>query len=315
MGRAVPPRSHPCCAPSKSLRALPTRRSPLVRGSEADLVSIDGGMYRVGTDDGWGHPSDGEGPEVEVEVARFGISATAATNGEFARFIDATGHVTEAERAGWSFVFHSLVDRALIGVADRVVGAPWWCRIEGADWRRPHGPGSSVSGLEDHPVVHVSWYDAEAFASWNGARLPTEAEWEVAARGGLSGARYPWGDQLHPDGRTMCNIFEGDFPHQPSPQAEYVATAPVTAYPANGKGLHNTVGNVWEWTADWFWRDRRKGPEVAMSGLEVSPGRVIKGGSYLCHDSYCNRYRVAARSWNSPDSTTGNTGFRIAGDL
>lgn len=255
----------------------------------------------MGTDDRVGHPADGESPAREVWVEPFEIDAFAVDNARFEVFVTETGHITDAERYGWSFVFAGFLDDEALGRTAGVAAAPWWRQVHGADWRRPEGPGSDIADRADHPVVHVSWHDAVAYAEWTGCRLPTEPEWEFAARGGLVQKRYAWGDEFAPGGRTMCNIFEGSFPGHNTAADGYAGTAPVDAFPPNGFGLFNVAGNVWEWCADAF--DVADGPDVP---------RALRGGSYLCHDSYCNRYRVAARSANTPDSTAGNTGFRVA---
>jgi formylglycine-generating enzyme required for sulfatase activity len=280
------------------------------------MVTLPGGAFLMGTEDATGFPDDGEGPVREVRVAPFEIDAYAVTNQRFAAFVEATGHVTDAERFGWSFVYAGFLPGALRRQARRPPDTPWWCGVPGADWRRPEGPGSTVEDRGDHPVVHVSWADAAAFCDWAGLRLPTEAEWEYAARGGLAGARYPWGDELTPDGEHRCNIWQGSFPFRNTGEDGYLGTAPVDAFQPNGHGLYNVAGNVWEWCADWFSADwhvtaSRQDPKGPPSG----DARVIRGGSYMCHESYCNRYRVAARSRNTPDSSGGNTGFRCARTL
>ncbi len=197
-----------------------------------------------------------------------------------------------------------------------VAAASWWRQVYGANWRHPQGPQSSLEGREEHPAVHVSWSDALNFCRWAGKRLPTEAEWEFAARGGLEGKRFPWGDELEPASEHLMNVWQGTFPSENTRADGYLGTCPVDAFPPNGYGLHNTTGNVWEWTADWFdvafrQRDRRRDPVGPSTGTS----RVQKGGSYLCHASYCRRYRIAARQASTPDSSTGNVGFRCAADL
>jgi formylglycine-generating enzyme len=269
---------------------------------DADLLPLEGGSFLMGSEDPGGFPADGEGPVRRVDVEPFRMAPYSVTTGEFAEFVEATEHRTTAERLGWSFVFAGLLPDDF-PPTQAVVGAPWWRKVEGADWRQPEGPGSSIEGRREHPVVHVSWTDARAYCGWAGGRLPTESEWEFAARGGLEQKRYPWGDELTPGGEHRCNIWQGTFPSQNTRDDGFYGTAPVDSFPPNGLGLHNTSGNAWEWCADWF--DPVPGPER---------GKVIRGGSYLCHHSYCNRYRVAARSRNTPVSTTGHMGFRLAAD-
>jgi formylglycine-generating enzyme required for sulfatase activity len=275
-----------------------------VAGGQAVLtgmVTLPGGVFRMGTADADGFPEDQEGPVREVTVAPFAIDVWCVSNERFAEFVDATGYETEAERFGWSYVFAKFLPGPLRKASPRPEDTPWWCGVSGAYWRHPEGPGSALEGRWDHPVVHVSWHDAAAYCRWAGRRLPTEVEWEYAARGGLDQARYPWGDELTPGGEHRCNIWQGRFPVQNTADDGHVGTAPVDAFPPNGFGLYNVSGNVWEWCADWF--------------DEAQANRAMRGGSYLCHESYCNRYRVAARTANSPDSSTGNLGFRTVADV
>ena len=256
---------------------------------------IPAGTFAMGNGAADAVPGDGEGPVRDVAVAAFRIGATTVTNRQFAAFVRATRHVTDAERAGSSFVFYlQLPVRARAQAARVVAGLPWWLPVEHASWQRPEGPGSHVRERPEHPVVHVSWHDAVAYCAWAGARLPSEAEWERAARGGLEQKRFAWGDELcDGDGVPRCNVFRGAFPNAPLPGW---APAPVDAGSGapNGFGLHHVCGNVWEWCAD----------------ARASGERALRGGSFLCHDSYCNRYRVAARSASTADSSASNVGFR-----
>lgn len=296
-----------CCVPRGTGRVLaPAPVSLTARprdpGGES-MVRLPGGTFLMGTDDAEGFPEDGEGPVREVRVRPFLLDPHAVGNDRFAAFVADTGHVTDAERIGWSYVFAGFLAAELRRISPRPRRTPWWCGVAGADWRRPEGPGSGLEGRGDHPVVHVSWNDAAAYCRWAGGRLPTEAEWEYAARGGLEQRRYPWGDELDPDGEYRCNIWRGRFPAKNTAADGYRGTCPVDAFPPNGYGLHNMAGNVWEWCADTW------------TGTPGDPARVIRGGSYLCHVSYCNRYRVAARTANTVDGAGGNAGFRVARDL
>ena len=266
----------------------------------------------MGTDGRYGYGEDGEGPAHEVELPSFSISRFAVTNAQFATFVQATGYRTEAERFGWSFVFAPFLPDDFPATRG-VLNAPWWRQIEGGDWAHPEGPHSGIGERSDHPVVHVSWNDACAFCAWVDARLPSEAEWEHAARGGLVGCRFPWGEELEPGGEHRMNVFQGSFPVQNTRADGYAGTAPVDAFEPNGYGLYQMTGNVWEWTADWFSQTYyRESPRQDPQGPEGGSARVMRGGSYLCHASYCNRYRVDARSSNTPDSSAGNVGFRVA---
>jgi formylglycine-generating enzyme len=284
------------------------------------MVRIAVGSFRMGGTDRDAVPSDAEGPVREVQLDSYFIAPAAVTNAQFASFVKATGYVTDAERLGWSYVFAAMLSpRSDAHVLGRSSVAPWWIAVRGAAWRAPEGPGSAIGTRSAHPVVHVSWHDALAYCAWRGRRLPTEAEWERAARGGLEQRRFPWGDEERPHGRHRMNIWHGSFPHRYTGPNRRIETVAVTAYPANGLGLFNAVGNVWEWCSDWWstdWHVRgctatRVNPRGPLTGI----ARVIRGGSYLCHESYCNRYRVAARTSNTPDSTTGHMGFRCAADV
>ncbi len=277
-----------------------------------EMVRLEGSAFLMGTDDADGFPADGEGPVREVELSAFLIDRLAVSNRRFAEFVDVSGYVTDAERYGWSFVFGGLLPDEFPDTRG-VVDAPWWRQVHRADWKHPEGPHSTTSERLDHPVVHVSWNDAQAFCGWTGLRLPTEAEWEYAARGGLVQNRFPWGDEREPGGEHRMNIWQGTFPSENTLADGYLGTCPVDHYAANGFGLHNTAGNVWEWCSDWFDPSHHRGGErIDPSGPSQGEAKVTRGGSYLCHDSYCNRYRVAARHSNSPDTSTGNTGFRCA---
>jgi formylglycine-generating enzyme required for sulfatase activity len=286
--------------------ALPEHRTRM----QADAIWLPAADSYAGTDRPV-IPGDGEGPCRPTRVGAFGLDRVAVSNRRFAEFIAATGHATDAERFGWSYVFH-----LLLRDADRhpaPPGTPWWRGVEGAAWNAPEGPGSTVEGREDFPATHVSWNDATAFAAWAGGRLPTEAEWERAARAGLRDPRYPWGDAEPDDTTTPCNIWQGRFPMVNTAADGWLATAPVESFAANGLGFYNLVGNVWEWCADRF---RVDGPSIAGRARDAmalaEDERTQKGGSYLCHPSYCHRYRIAARTGRSADTSAGHSGFRMA---
>jgi formylglycine-generating enzyme required for sulfatase activity len=280
--------------------------------SADDVVWLNGGRTYAGTDRSL-IPRDGE-ERRSVRVRPFGIDRLAVTNARFREFVDATGHRTEAERYGWSFVFVDALTADLKLRTQRVVEAPWWHTVDGADWRHPEGPHSTIHDRLDHPVVHVGWTDAAAYAMWAGGRLLSEAEWEFAARGGRDSV-YPWGDDDPPDESPRCNNWQGSFPAHNLATDGYATTAPVDAFEPNGYGLFNMAGNCWEWCADAF-RTRsltaigRARDEAARRTAE----KVLKGGSYLCHRSYCHRYRIAARMGRPPDTTSCHIGFRIGYD-
>jgi len=292
------------------------------RGSTDGMVCLEATSFRMGSEaaDVW--TKDGEGPVRDVEVGPVYLDAHAVTNRQFAYFVEATGYVTDAQRFGWSFVFqgHLATKYARRLAATRAVaGLEWWLAVPDARWDRPRGDRSNLKGLSDHPVVHATWNDAVAYCRWAGKRLPTEAEWECAARGGLEQAAYAWGDTLTPGRMHRCNIWQGKFPDQDTGDDGFRGTCPVDAFAPNGLGLYNCCGNVWEWTHDWFCPNYHVAacPETRCQP-EGPPGgdrKVQKGGSFLCHRSYCNRYRVAARTGNTPDSSAANAGFRCARDV
>ena len=276
-----------------------------------DWIALAEATFRMGNGRGDGYPDDGELPVRNVTVGPFSIAATVVTNAEFAAFVESTGWQTEAERYGWSFVFGGLLPDEFPDTRG-VAAAPWWRQVFEADWRRPEGPHSSVDDRPDHPVVHVSWNDAVAYGEWARGRLPTESEWEYAARGGLDQQPFPWGDELEPDGEHRMNVWQGEFPAHNTLDDGWLGTAPVRSYPANGHGLYEVTGNVWEWCADWYAPDSYQKDTVDHPGGPTGGERkIMRGGSYLCHASYCRRYRVDARSSSEPVSTAGNVGFRL----
>ncbi len=311
-----------CCVPAREpqdsgAKAAPSVDTVVHRSADSgparlQYARLPGGAFAMGDPFGEGYPNDGEQPVHDVHVDAFSIAVTAVTNAQFAAFVDATGYVTDAERFGSSAVFHLAVQARDEDIVGRITGVDWWIEVQGADWAHPYGRRSLWRELPRHPVVHISWFDASAFCAWAGARLPTEAEWEYAARGGHVGQRFPWGDELTPDGEHRCNIWQGVFPEENTLADGYLTTAPVRTFEPNDFGIYQTSGNVWEWCADWFATDYySKSRHQNPPGPDHGTRRVMRGGSYLCHDSYCHRYRVAARSSNTPESSSGNLGFRV----
>ena len=309
-----------CCAPKAAL-GTGKRPSPQIppearlTNAHVKTVALSGGAFWMGNERTGSYAQDGEGPRHRVLLDPFGLSATCVTNQDYAAFVSATGYLTDAERLGASFVFGGLLPDDFPPTRG-VAAAPWWREVLGASWKHPEGAGSDIADRMDHPVVHVTWHDAMAFCAWSGTRLPTEAEWEYAARGGRADDPFPWGDALEPNGEHRMNVFQGRFPAENTKGDGWAGTCPVQTFPPNGFGLFEMTGNVWEWCADWFATDTyRKSPLHNPRGPDRGQARVMRGGSYLCHASYCRRYRVDARSANTPDSSAGNIGFRVARDL
>ena len=308
-----------CCAPQRpeSLSgAIQQEFSTAELLSGTNFVTIPAGEFVMGTDDPF-YPTDGEGPSRLIWLDEFKISKFTVTNSEFVEFVEATGYVTEAEIYGWSYVFNGFIDdvaasKKSTGVA---TSAPWWLAIEGAYWFKPFGNSQTIETLLDHPVVHISHTDALEFCRWSGYKLPTEAQWEKASRGGLTGKLFPWGDELLEGEKHNTNIWQGEFPQLNTQDDGFFGTAPINSFNPNNYGLYNTVGNVWEWTND-FWSARWHIPNTEETrknptGPEkVAGNRVLKGGSFMCHDSYCFRYRNSARTYNSPNTSTSHIGFR-----
>ncbi|KXT59924.1 Sulfatase modifying factor 1 precursor (C-alpha-formyglycine-generating enzyme 1) [Streptococcus oralis] len=284
------------------------------------MIRIPAGTYHIGTNEKIGFEYDFETPRTEVTIEGFYIDETTVTNEEFLKFVTETGYVTEAEKIGWSYVFKYFLDDSEQYPIE-VHKTPWWIAVEGASWRHPEGPHSSIEDRLDHPVVHVTRNDAVAYCQWAGKRLPTEAEWEIAAQGGTDNEQYYWGDELVFDGKHVCNTWQGDFPNTNTLDDGYASTAPVRTYPPNPYGLYQMIGNVWEWCVN-------PGKIELVSFQKVS-GKdfwhvhqvqddelyAIKGGSFLCHFSYCNRYRMCARNSNTAMSSSQNMGFRCVKDI
>lgn len=286
-----------------------------------ELVAIPGGTYQIGTNEADGYPQDREQPVTTVTVDPFYVAPTTVTNSQFAAFVEATGYQTDSEKYGWSYVFTGFLTDEQKQEAQAVPGLPWWFAVRGADWQHPTGPDSSIEALMNHPVVQVSRNDAVAYCQWVGGRLPSEAEWEVAAKGGTDNRRWPWGDEaLAPDGEAHCNTWTGTFPTDNDEKDGYLGTAPVRTYAPNGYGLYQMIGNVWEWCANPRY--------VPLADFQVTSGKqywqahqavddeayAMRGGSFLCHESYCKRYRIAARNGNTGASAASNLGFRVFAD-
>jgi formylglycine-generating enzyme required for sulfatase activity len=287
------------------------------------MIRVEMSSFFMGYEGAEAISADGEGPVRQVQVDGFYLDTTTVTNAQFQQFVDATGYRTDSERFGWSHVFmHQLPasKKRKLKIERSVHDLQWWYAVEGACWGKPEGPGSNIVKRMQHPVVHVSWNDAAAYAFWSGKRLPTEAEWERAARGSAAANQlFPWGDRLELAGKHYCNVWQGDFPHKNTAADGYQWTAPAKSFRCYELGFYNLLGNVWEWCADWFsphWH-REASTETRNNPIGPASGskRVMKGGSFLCHHSYCNRYRLGARTSNPPDSAACNLGFRCARDV
>jgi len=306
--------------------------APLALVKKDQMVWIEGSTFTMGAD----HHYPEEAPPHRVSVGSFWIDPKPVTNAQFSRFVQATGHVTMAEQPANPAKYpgakaellrpSSIVFARPAGPVDMRNPYNWWRYVAGADWRHPRGPSSSIEGLDDHPVVHLAFEDVEAYCNWAGKQLPTEAEWEFAARGRLDGNTFAWGNEFEPNGRTMANTWQGEFPTQNLATDGYEWTSPVASFPPNGYGLYDMIGNVWEWTLDWYQEHHRihqpccgslnpKGGDEEASydprlpSIRI-PRKVIKGGSYLCSPNYCRRYRPAARMAQPIDTSTCHVGFR-----
>jgi formylglycine-generating enzyme len=317
------------------LTSSPETKTPSIgRPPFRDMAWIPGGTFAMGSNDHYPE----EAPVHQVNVAGFWIDRFPVTNAQFQKFVKETGYKTFAERPANPDDYPGAKPELLEPAStvfippkqpvDKTNRYNWWIYVRGAHWRHPEGPGSSIKGREKHPVVHVTYKDVQAYARWIGKEIPTEAEFEFAARGGLESAEFAWGDELYPKGRMMANTWQGDFPYTNSLEDGYERTSPVGSFPANGYGLYDTIGNVWEWTSDWYQEhkeikkppcctvDNPRGGELensfdpAMPEIKI-PRKVIKGGSFLCAPSYCRRYRPAARMAQAIDTSTCHLGFRL----
>lgn len=315
---------HPCCAPKGDVPRRDKHTTPAARFENSasvrlredclqQMLPVKGGVFDMGTRKSQ-YADDLDSPVRKVKVSPFQLSKVTVTNALFGAFVSETDYVTTAEREGWSFVFQGFLANP-DNHPDYARGTPWWRRVDGAYWAAPEGPSSTIEARMDHPVTHVSWYDATAFCGYLGLRLPTEAEWEFAARGGLKGSKHPWGHALVPTSGHAQNTWQGDFPAVNTAEDGYAGTAPVDAFAPNDFGFFNMTGNIWEWSADWFGplpEGKVGRPPKDPTGAKSGPGRAMRGGSHLCHVSYCERYYVHSRTWNTPDSSTGHIGFRVA---
>ena len=334
------------CAPKSSESdKTPESAGSFLTEVDTGMVLIESGSFVMGSDEAYAETH--ESPALEVYVKSFYIDRTEVTNAQFARFVEATGYQTLAERpVDWERLKKELPPEvpkpadSLLVPGSLVFSPPagpvpfdrldrWWKWVRGASWKQPEGPGSSIKGRMNHPVVHIAFEDATAYARWAGKRLPTEAEWEFASRGGQTGKRFAWGDEISPGGQYLANYFQGDFPHANTVADGFEATSAAGSFPANGYGLFDMIGNVWEWTSDYYRPDTKElykaqgschdplGPASSFDPGDpyASDKRVIKGGSFLCSEQYCSNYRPSSRMASSFDSGQSHLGFRCVRDI
>ena len=316
-----------CCSPSRDnsndLNEVRSNDCSSDRQSNIGLenmIKVDGGLFVMGYEGNDSFKGDGEGPIRQVKVDSFYLDQTTVTNEAFSNFVENTNYITDSEKFGWAYVFIGQLKKSTVrklNQSRKVQGVEWWVGIDGANWRKPEGPGSNIKNRMHHPVVSVSWHDALAYAQWANKRLPTEAEWEYATRWNNKHAKkFPWGDELVPGGKHRCNVWQGNFPHENKAEDGYLWTAPAKSFQRYDNQFYNLIGNVWEWCNDWFcnqWHiEDSEQTRINPQGPGSGHRKVIKGGSFLCHESYCNRYRIGARTSNTPDSATTNLGFRCA---
>lgn len=333
------------CAQSADEPKIEESRGSFLSKTDTGMVLIEAGSFVMGSDESYAETH--EMPSIEVQIKSFYIDRTEVTNADFSRFVEKTGYLTVAERPiDWERLKKELPadvpkpPDSLLVPGSLVFSPPagpvpfdrldrWWKWVPGASWKHPEGPSSSLDGRMNHPVVHIAFEDAEAYAVWAGKRLPTEAEWEYASRGGQTGKRFAWGDEIAPGGQFLANYFQGDFPHANTSADGFESTAAVGSFPPNGYGLFDMIGNVWEWTSDYYRPDTKElyraqgschdplGPSDSFDPNDpyASDKRVIKGGSFLCSEQYCSNYRPSSRMASSFDSGQGHLGFRCVRDL
>lgn len=316
-----------CCSPSRDnsndLNKVRSNDCSCDRQSNIGLenmIEVDGGFFEMGYEGNDSFKGDGEGPIRQVRIDSFYLDQTTVTNEAFSKFVEDTNYITDSEKFGWAYVFIGQLKKSTVRKLNhsrKVQHVEWWVGIDGANWRKPEGPGSNIKNRMHHPVVSVSWHDAFAYAQWANKRLPSEAEWEYATRWNNKNAKkFPWGDELVSGGKHRCNVWQGKFPHENKAEDGYLWTAPAKSFQRYDNQFYNLIGNVWEWCNDWYcnqWHiEDSEQTRINPKGPGSGHRKVIKGGSFLCHESYCNRYRIGARTSNTPDSATTNLGFRCA---